>query len=183
MEARGALKHCPSRRTLERSLSAHAERLGHEHELGKRLRVHLSHDVAAVDLNRYLGDAHLGGNLLVHESGGDQRHDLPLARGQLFEEPLELFPPLRFLAPFPDALERDCDRVEQILIAERLDHEINSSSLHSPHGHCNIAVPGDENYRNFDVRLGELGLKIETAALWQSDVEHKTTGDVRQLGL
>src|SRR5207342_264573 len=154
-----------------------------EHELGERLRLHLAHDMAAMNFHRDLGHAHIGSNLLVHESGGDLRHDLLLARGQLLEQSFEFFPPLRFLAPFAVALERDGDRVEQILIAERLYQEIDGPSLHRPHRHRNVAVPGDEDDRYLDIRLGELGLKIESAALWQPDVEHETTGDVRQLGL
>ena len=112
-----------------------------------------------------------------------KRHDLLLARGQLFEQPLELLQALGFLAPFPVALERDGDGVEQILIAERLDQEIDGPGFHRPHRHRHVAVPGDEDDRYVDIRLGELGLKVEPAALRQPDIEHKTARHIGQLGL
>ena len=44
-------------------------------------------------------------------------------------------------------------------------------------------MAGDEDDRNANVGLGQLGLKIEAAQSRQPDVEHQAAGNVRQLAL
>src|SRR6185436_8751292 len=63
--------------------AAHADQVGHAHELGQRLRTHLAHRIAAVDLHGDLADADFARDLLVHEPGGDVADHLLLARRQL----------------------------------------------------------------------------------------------------
>src|SRR5690348_160529 len=53
--------------------------VGHPGQIGQRGRLHLSHDLAAVDFYRDLADADLVGDLLVETTGCDQRHHLTLA--------------------------------------------------------------------------------------------------------
>src|SRR5712671_2305117 len=59
-----------------------AEPRGHCHQVGERVSLHLSHHLAAVCLHRDLADAELAADLLVHQAGDDQRHDLPFAAGE-----------------------------------------------------------------------------------------------------
>ena len=61
----------PGLREIEPARS-HAESLGHQDQIGQRLRRHLVHHVAAMLLYRFLGDAELGRNLFVKETGRRQ---------------------------------------------------------------------------------------------------------------
>src|ERR1700724_2289483 len=81
----------------------------------------------------------------------------------------------------PRAISREAqlDRVQQVLIAERLGQELDRSSLYRLNGHRDIAVSGDEDDRNVNVRRRELSLKIETASARQPDIEHKASGSFR----
>ena len=45
-----------------------------------------------------------------------------------------------------------------------------------------VAVPFDEDDREFPVRRGELPLEIEAALPRQSDVEHQAGGAIRRIG-
>lgn len=59
---------------------ADAELLRHQHQIGKRARLHLAHGLGAVDLDGDLTDAHLAGNLLVQQAGHRQAHDFGFTR-------------------------------------------------------------------------------------------------------
>ena len=54
---------------------------GHPYKVGQGFCPHLPHDLAAMDLDRDLAEAKLGGYLLVNQPRGDQRHHLALAHG------------------------------------------------------------------------------------------------------
>src|ERR1700750_134330 len=49
-----------------------AERLCRAYQIRQRLRVHLLHDVPAVDLDGDLGEVQLGCDLLVHQARGNE---------------------------------------------------------------------------------------------------------------
>ena len=66
---------------LERSAGL-VEKVGHADELRQRARLHLAHDLAAVDLHGNLGDPQLERDFLVHPALDDEAHDLPLPRRQ-----------------------------------------------------------------------------------------------------
>src|SRR5690349_2414165 len=127
--------------------------------------------MAAVDLHGDLAHADLAGYLLVHQTSGDERHDLALARRESLELGLELGHALLLLPPLAIAFERIGDGVKQVLIAKWLGEEIDGACLHRPHRHRHIAMGGDEDDRDLDAGLDQLVLKIEAATLRQSDVE------------
>ena len=52
---------------------AYAEPFGHQDQVGQRLRRHFVDHMAPMLLYGFLGDAELGGNLLVQETGCDNR--------------------------------------------------------------------------------------------------------------
>src|SRR5262245_53393007 len=56
--------------------------LRHSHQVRHRFGLHLLHDAAAVHLDRLLGCAELGGDLLVEHAGHQQHQHLALARGE-----------------------------------------------------------------------------------------------------
>src|SRR5579859_6929517 len=66
------------------------------------------------------------------------------------------------------------NRVEEILISERLGQKFHGARFHGPDGHRNVSVRGDEYDGDFDAFLDESPLEIETAHLRQSYIEDQT---------
>ena len=58
-----------------------SEDFGDSHQIGQRPGTHFLHDVPAVYLHGNFGNADFRCYLFVHESGGDQSQDVPLAGG------------------------------------------------------------------------------------------------------
>ena len=73
------------------------------------------------------------------------------------------------------ASEAGLDRVEELLIAERLREELYGTALHCLHGHRDVGMRRDEDDRHLPVRRGKVALKLETASAWHSNVEHQAT--------
>ncbi len=135
--------------------------------------------MAAVDFDRDLADADIACDLLVKAAGHNQGHHLALTRGQRFEARPQHRDRLFVLQPGAISRKTQLDRIQQILIAERLSQELDRAPFHRLHGHRNVTVSGDEDNRNVDVRRRELSLKIETTPARQSDIEHQTSWSVR----
>ena len=72
------------------------------------------------------------------------------------------------------------DRIEQVLITERLGEELYGPALHRLHGHRNVAVRRDEDDWQLPVRGGELALKLEAASPRHSHVDDQAGRAVRQ---
>src|SRR5262249_22597731 len=134
-----------------------AEGLGHFHEVSDRARAHLARDVAPVDLHGDLGEAHPGGNLLVHQASGHELHDLLLALRQGREIGAHGGVRLILLASRAVASKRELHSVEHVLIAEWLGQEFEGAGLHRPDRHGDVAVCRDEDDRNPNARFRELG--------------------------
>src|SRR6516162_67102 len=153
--------------------------VGHPGQVRQRSRLHLSHDLAAMDFYGDLADADIEGDLLVETAGHHQGHDFALAGGERLKPRPQRGDCLFVLQPCAIAREAQLDRVQQVLIAERLGQELDRSSLYRLDGHWDVAVSGDEDDRNLNVRCRELSLKIETASAGQPDIEHKAGGSFR----
>jgi|SRR6516164_4207473 len=79
--------------------------------------------------------------------------------------------------------DRQLDRVQQILIANRFGQELDLTTLHGPNRHRHIGVAADEDNRDVEVHGDELSLKVKAASPRQSDIEHKAGGSARAAGL
>ena len=71
----------------------------------------------------------LGGNLLVHQSGRYQPDDFLLTGGQAIEEGAQFRDGNFSRSTLAVAFERDLNRVEKILIAERLGQEFDGAAF------------------------------------------------------
>src|SRR6202035_3180440 len=151
----------------------------HPRQVRQRSGLHLSHDLAAVDFYSDLADADVVGDLFVKAAGHHQGHYLTLAGGEGLEARPQRGDRRFILQPRAISREAQLDRVQQVLIAERLGQELDRSSLYRLDGHRDVAVSGDEDDRNVNVRRRQLSLKIETTSAGQSDIEHEAGGSVR----
>src|SRR6185437_3344730 len=90
-----------------------------------------------------------------------------------------------FLLFTPDKILFKCDAngIQQFLVAEWLRKEFDCPSLYSVDTHWDVAMGGDEDYRNLNVSRCKLALKIESTQSGQSDVQHEATGRIRQLSM
>lgn len=73
------------------------------------------------------------------------------------------------------------DRVEKVLVSERLGEELHRAVLHRPHAHRDVAVTGDEHDGDVQVGLRHPPLEIEPAETGQADVEHEAAGHLRSI--
>src|SRR5271154_960916 len=191
LEERGSGRNRQSRRrragcgylTALRLFPGEVQPVGHPGQIGQRSRLHLSHDLATMDFYGDFADADLIGDLLVETASRHQGHHLTLAGGESLEARPQ--PGQSFFILQPSAVARDAqlDRVEQILVAEWLGQELDRAALHRPDGHRDVAIPGDEDDWEVDVRGGELSLEVEAASPGQSYIEHQAGRSVRPSGL
>src|SRR6202047_2719395 len=126
-----------------------------------------------MDLYGDLADTDVVGDLLVEAASHHQGQHFTLARSESLEPRPQRCDRLFVLQPRAISREAQLDRVQQVLIAERLGQKLDRSSLYRLNGHRDIAVSGDEDDRNVNIRRRELSLKIETASAGQPDIEHK----------
>src|SRR5271167_3719130 len=108
-----------------RLLGHELELVDHSAELGKRTGVHLPHRPATVDLHRGFGDADIAGNLFAEATARDLNHDLALP-GTKRREALPKGGQSHFiLSPSTITRKAKLNRVEQLLITERLRQEVD----------------------------------------------------------
>src|SRR5262249_23372956 len=100
--------------------------------------------MGAMDLDRDLGQASFGRNLLVHEAGRDQAHHLAFARTERFVTGPKSRNGAFLLAALTIAFERDAHRIKEVLLAEWLGQKLDRSGLHGFDRHRNVAMAGDE---------------------------------------
>ena len=123
------------------------EHIRHSAELGKRTRLHLSHQVGAMHLHRGYRDAYVAGNLFIEATGRDLDHDLTLAGAERIETRPERTQGLITIPTGTIASEANLDRLEEVLIAERLREEFYGTALHRLHSHWDVRVRCDEDDR------------------------------------
>jgi hypothetical protein len=173
----------PARLRNLRSFRRELQLVGHPRKIRQRLGLHLAHHLATVDPYGNLADADVAGNLLIHAALHDLTHYLAFARGQRLEALSKRGQRRFFLASGTVTCKTELDRIEQVLIAERLRQKLDRSSLHGLNRHGNVAVPGDEDNRQMNVRGRKLSLEIKPTSPGQSYVEHEAGRSVRAPGL
>ena len=68
--------------------------------------------------------------------------------------------------------DRLLDRLQQILIVKGLGQKLQRACFHRPHRHRNVAVTGEKNNRDLNVRLGQVLLQIEASKSGELDIQH-----------
>src|SRR5215510_5196782 len=153
----------------------------HSHQISERFRAKLLHDVVPVNLYGDLDNSNFCCNLFVHQSGGDQAHHLLFTPTERMVSATQLVYLLIGFSPLAVAIERFSDSIQKVLLPNRLGKKLNRTGLHGLYRHWDIAIAGNKNDWNINVHFGELGLKIEPAQSWQSDVQYQATDLIGQL--
>src|ERR1700730_12107303 len=83
--------------------------------------------------------------LLVQQSAGDQRKNLPLAKRQRLVATLQVDDFRLLFSQRPMLSNPVLDRLQKILLPERLGQELDRPSFHRTNRHRDIAVTSDKN--------------------------------------
>src|SRR5262249_7861678 len=116
-------------------------------------------------------------------TGHDVEHDLTLAQAERLETLSERRRGRLTLPSGTIASKSGPDRVNELLITERLCQELHRTALHRLHGHRHVGVRCDENDRYLPVRRGKVALKLEAASPRHSHVEYDASRAVWRIGL
>src|SRR5258708_34229200 len=73
------------------------------------------------------------------------------------------------------------DRIQQVLVPERLSKKLHRAGFHSPYGHRDISMASNEDDRNPDARIRQLALKLQAVNARKSHIQNETTWFVRPL--
>src|ERR1700739_1539825 len=101
-----------------------------------------------MDLHRGFRDTEVVGEVVAEAAPYDLDHYLALPWAQRIEPRPERAQGLFILAPSTVASEAELDRVDQVLITERLAQKLYGTALHRLHRHRDIAVPRYEDDRD-----------------------------------
>src|SRR5271165_2239201 len=159
------------------------ESFGRTHEVCQGPHAHLPHDMTPMDLDGYFTEPKFSRHLFVHQTCGDERHDLPFAGRERLEHAPEFGKRLFAVTPFAVPFDGLRNGVEHVLLAKRLRQEIDRPCFHSPDGHRDVSMARYHDNGNVNVRSGQLSLEVEAAYSGQPDVEHDTARRLRELVL
>jgi hypothetical protein len=173
------------RRLSDRSgfFGRNPELVGHSHQIDQRLRSHLSHDLAAMDLHSHLAQLELTSNLLVQESCDDDWQDFSFARRQRIEALPQLGDKLVLLTSNAIARDARLNGIEQFLLVHGFGQKLNGAGFDRFHRHRNIAVTAEEYNGKLDAGFRQGALKFQSTRSRQPDVKHDTARRTGALAL
>src|SRR3546814_19610145 len=108
---------------------------------------------------------------------GSNRHiEAPLPRCRHAEAVSQIHEKCRVWPAVAVEIDSPVNRIEKILIAERLGEKLDGARLHRRHRHRDVAVTGYEDSRKLDTRTGQLPLEFEPAPPRHPAIEKQATG-------
>src|SRR3954465_13531347 len=133
---------------------------GNPNQVCQGRRLHLLHDLAAVDLQRDFTYAELGCRLFVQKTADHQRQHLALPRRKRREATTQLGPlsPHRTLNVI--TINRGANRRNQCPLPYRFRQKIYNAALNGAHRRWDIAMSGYEDDR-WMILAGKLFLEVE----------------------
>src|SRR5438876_12430587 len=123
-----------------------------------------------LDLHCDFACSEIKGDLLVEHARNNQAHDFALARGQLVVAFSQLGEVTPLLASYTVAIQSLANRIQQVLILERLGKKLHGTGFHGFHRHRNIPMAGDEDDGNLYAGLSQLALQVDTVESWKTHV-------------
>jgi hypothetical protein len=99
--------------------------------------------------------------LLVEQSGNHALHHFSLSRSERSKATAQFFKRCPLIASFAVPFERLLNRIEQILVAERLGQKLHGPGFHRANAHRDIAMASDEDNGDFDPGITRSPLQIE----------------------
>src|SRR6266446_1135972 len=134
-----------------------------------------------MDLHCDFAGSEIKGYLLVEHARNNQAHDFALARGQLVVAFSQLGEATLLLASYTVAIQSLADRIQQLLVLERLGQKLHGTGFHGLHRHRNISMTSDEDDGDLDARVSQLALKVQAVDARKAHVQNKAAWPVRPL--
>src|SRR6516162_2476455 len=119
--------------------------------------------------------------LLVEQSPNHSCHHFALARGERSKASMNGFRGGPLLASRAVSIQRLLNRIEEILVAERLRQKLERPCFHGTHAHRDVTVTGNEDNRNCHTGFVQSSLQIKPALSRHPHVEYEATSDIRPL--
>src|SRR5882672_1483393 len=133
---------------------------GHSNEIGERVRRHLLHDPASMDLECDLADTERRRRLFVQKSADDQWEHLAFARRERSVALLQLSP-FGSLQPCVSVARDGCvHRRHKVPLAEWFRQKVDGAGFDRANRRWNVAVSCDEHDWRV-VRVAKLALEIQ----------------------
>src|SRR6266436_2431285 len=137
--------------------------------------------MAAMDLHGDFAGPQLKSDLLIEHSRNYQGHNLTLAYSQSRVALSQFGKVTLLLARHTVAIQSLADRIQQVLVLERLGQELHGTGFHGLHRHRNISMSGDKDDGNLHTRITQLALKVQTVDARKAHVQNKAARPVRWL--
>src|SRR5215471_2845061 len=140
--------------------------------------LHLSHDLAAVGLDRALQGAEISGNLLVQLARNHMSQNIALPRRKPSVAPKDILSFVSFPLQRCAVLDSFSHRVNQLARAHRLHQEFSRASLHGRHTGRYIGVPSKKYDGHYAAALDQRFLYPKSMNIGKGEVQDHATGDV-----
>src|SRR5467141_2612690 len=137
--------------------------------------------MAAMDLHGDFAGPQLKSDLLIEHSRNYQGHNLTLACSQSRVALSQFGKTTLLLARHTVAIQSLANRIQQVLVLERLGQELHGTGFHGFHRHRDISVTGDEDDGDSDARVSQLALQVETVNSGKAHVQDKAAWPFRWL--
>src|SRR5215472_11124355 len=151
---------------------------GEQNQSGQRPGLHLSHDLAAVGLDRALQGAEIGGNLLVQLARNHMSQNIALTRRKPSVAPEDILSFVSFPLPRCAVLDSFSHRVNQLARAHRLHQEFSRTSLHGRHTGRHIGVPSKKYDGHYAAALDQRFLHPKSMHIGKREVQDHATSEV-----
>src|SRR4029077_2887578 len=79
------------------------------------------------------------------------------------------------------SIQRLLNRIEQLLVAERLGQKLQGTGFQGADGHRDVAVTANEDNWNCPAGVSQSSLEVKSAQTRHPHIEHKAAGDIRML--
>src|SRR6266446_6467027 len=134
-----------------------------------------------MDLHCDFAGSEIKGYLLVEHARNNQAHDFALARGQLVVAFSQLGEATLLLASYTVAIQSLANRIQQVLVPERLGQKLHGTGFHGLHRHRNIPMTGDEDDGDSNARVSQLTLQVEAVDAGKAHIQDETAWPLRWL--
>src|SRR3954454_3859484 len=132
-----------------------------------------------VNLYCDLGNSNCCRDLLVHQTGSHETHNLLLALAKRIVSAACIVDLVFVFPPLAIPVERSPHRIQQILPPKRLGKELKGSSFNGFDRHSDVAITRNKYDWKIDVPSGEFVLKVESTQSGQADIQYQATRLIR----
>src|SRR5216684_3853860 len=134
--------------------------------------------MAAMDLHRDFAGPEIISYLLIEHARNHEAHDFAFARRQRLVAFSQLGKVSLLSTRQTVTIQSLVDRIQQVLVLERLSQKLHGTGFHGLHRHRDISVTGDEDDGDLDARVSQLALKVQAVDARKAHIHNEDRGGV-----